>query len=743
MRVTCKIRRILGFLVIVLLFAGVYFVMGGYGQSGPDAAPNLEEYGLVGYWNFEEGSGQTVYDRSGNGNDGTLGSSTAVEKSDPVFVSGHDSNGPGGTGLQFDGVDDYVSVSSSSSLNSIASSFTLEMWINVDSFVSWKRHLRTPGIKWEQDNGQNFGITLYNGANEIGEGWISADPPGRWQYIAVTWDGVTVTWYKNGQQITTFTTSQNAINTGDLTIGAGDGTNFDGVIDEVRIYNRALSADEIRMHYNQKKPVLHLKMDEGSGTIVHDESFNNNDGTLNLGTSGNTTVSNAWVNGKHGSAISFDGVDNYIDVGNDESLDLHGNVDFTISGWIKSVGYPANNSALAGKWYYTPAEYGYLVYFGYSGPPGTISIQSDSTHCTTDVLPINDNKWHYIAAVKNGNIGVVYLDGVQKVCNGTLSTTVSSTSGSFQVGTYANNEGGNFNGLIDDVRIYNYARTADEILADYNAGKAAHMGKNNQQDDGLVGYWNFEEGSGQTVYDRSGNGNDGTLGSSTAVEKSDPVFVSGHDSNGPGGTGLQFDGVDDYVDAGNDDSLNITGDITILAWIKRRSFGTPQTIVDKQKTGNDYTEPYRLIFEGWDNTLRFQLGGGGTSWNSFVFGAITDNNWHHIAVTIEGVSVKGYIDGVQSGTTQTFSGTRQSSNLPFLIGKQKDGFYFNGVIDEVRIYNRALSADEIRMHYNQKKPVLHLKMDEGSGTIVHDESFNNNDANFPAADANKPSWSSP
>ncbi|MDF1498791.1 MAG: hypothetical protein P1P85_05590, partial [Patescibacteria group bacterium] len=85
--------------LISLIFTGSYFVLGWYGNSGSESAPNQEEYGLVGYWNFEEGSGQTIYDRSGNSNDGTLGVNSSVGKDDPVFSFGHDSSGPGGTGM--------------------------------------------------------------------------------------------------------------------------------------------------------------------------------------------------------------------------------------------------------------------------------------------------------------------------------------------------------------------------------------------------------------------------------------------------------------------------------------------------------------------------------------------------------------------------------------------------------------------------------------------------------------------
>jgi hypothetical protein len=96
---------------------------------------------------------------------------------------------------------------------------------------------------------------------------------------------------------------------------------FNGFIDEVRIYNRALSAEEIRYHYNRGGPVAYWKFDEGSGQTAYDFTNNSNDGQL-----GSTTAADAadptWIQGKYGSALSFDGVDDYVDCGNDSSLDI-------------------------------------------------------------------------------------------------------------------------------------------------------------------------------------------------------------------------------------------------------------------------------------------------------------------------------------------------------------------------------------------------------------------------------------
>jgi hypothetical protein len=149
--------------------------------------------------------------------------------------------------------------------------------------------------------------------------------------------------------------------------------------------------------------------------------------------------------------------------------------------------------------------------------------------------------------------------------------------GGAAIGRDGDNAAWHFNGLIDDVRIYNYARTPEEIRLDYNAGLAARLGPHSGCDEdpgscmtkGLVGYWNFDEAGGTTAYDGSDYGNDGTL-------YNNPAWTAGAPAPGGGsqGTALQFDGVDDYVDCGNDVSLNPgTSDFTWEGWFKTSSNG--------------------------------------------------------------------------------------------------------------------------------------------------------------------------
>ena len=221
---------------------------------------------------------------------------------------------------------------------------------------------------------------------------------------------------------------------------------------------------------------------------------------------------------------------------------------------------------------------------------------------------------------------------------------------------------------------------------------------------GLVAYWSFDEGTGNIAYDISGNGNNGTI-------------YGAKWTKGKYGSALQFDGVDDYVEILDDDSLDINiqnGEkITIEAWIYPYTVTGERGIVSKR-------ENYRLLLLG--QSIKFQTFGWTASQNLKV----TANKWHHVVVTYDGTTkeLNFYLDGSRE-TRENYSVNGGINPWKLYIGKGHDfSYFFHGIIDEVRIYNRALSAEEIRYHYNRGRPIAHWRFDEGSGTTTYDSSGN-------------------
>ena len=213
---------------------------------------------------------------------------------------------------------------------------------------------------------------------------------------------------------------------------------------------------------------------------------------------------------------------------------------------------------------------------------------------------------------------------------------------------------------------------------------------------GLVGYWAMEEGSGQYTHDGSGNNNDGRLGSNDgeAGDQADPQWTIGKIGNA-----LLFDGKDDYVDSGSDQSLDITGPITIEAWIYLNktpsSAGHDFKIVYKR----DASRGYQMRLRAEQSALRADFKGLSDDYLSYFTGTnLEKDRWYHVAVIWDGSLMRSYVNGALDLVDDSSGTIASGPDINLIISHPKYGF--NGIIDEVRIYNRALSGEEIRYHYN-------------------------------------------
>ena len=255
---------------------------------------------------------------------------------------------------------------------------------------------------------------------------------------------------------------------------------------------------------------------------------------------------------------------------------------------------------------------------------------------------------------------------------------------------------------------------------------------------GLVGYWSFDEGTGQIAYDNSDNNNDGTLGGTSSIETSDPVWTtptSSPSQRGVKGNALNFDGEDDYVDCGSDESVK-PNHISISVWLRLRFVpDTSNRIVSKWWDGS--SRSYELFINTGSvdtSTLYFYVSTDGNIPDTSCYHSFSAYHglWTHVVATYDGSIQRLYFNGVEVASNSGESGNINPNNADLIIGAQpRDAnptetflHYFNGAIDEVRIYNRALSAEEIRYHYNRGCPVASWNFDEGSGSTIYDSSGN-------------------
>mgnify|MGYP000619076113 CR=1 FL=1 len=427
-------------------------------------------------------------------------------------------------------------------------------------------------------------------------------------------------------------------------------------------------------------PVLWLKFDEGYGTTAYDFTDNNNDFTLSA---------ESWTGyGKYSRAWYGDGA-KWVSRADDADFDFAAADNFSISMWVKSSSptNPGSQEFLIDK---ESSSAGYAIYFDTDGDI-IFGVDDDATWDPDDTAgdigtDYYDGQWHHITAIKEGTTSIkIYIDGILKDTDNTISATGTlANSASIIIGSQdTSDDTDDFNGYIDEVKIYSYKRTEEQIKIDYNRGVAAKMGAEYTLPAGLVGYWPMDEGSGSTVYDVSGNGNDGTLEGDTAWKNAVDCKY---------GSCLSFGGeVTDYVTFGHkpEFDFNNTTSFTYTGWFYLNT-KCQTTLFIKGSTN------FILYYKYGNNRWQFVVGGIVAVYND----SAPEGKWTHFAAVFD-VSVpelRLYINGdIQYPCGGTFSDFSNTNDL-------RIGVYHDGQIDNVMIYDRALTQEEISWIYSRGRP---------------------------------------
>ncbi len=297
-----------------------------------------------------------------------------------------------------------------------------------------------------------------------------------------------------------------------------------------------------------------------------------------------------------------------------------------------------------------------------------------------------------------------------KVPNGTISGTVTdAATGNPVPGALVSNgtdadttdAGGNYimEGLLLDVYTLSASASGymslslDSVVVTQNDTSTADFQLTKFPD--LVGFWAFEESSGTTAYDSSQNHNDGIIYGPTSTL-------------GKSGLAFEFDGTDDYVTIPRSASLDggITDEITLMAWIKIPA-GSRYSIIERWLFGAD-VEERSFVLDIKKGQVWFGLSGDGTSDDSrFLLSSNTvgSDTWTHVAATCDGSSMNIYINAVLDPESNTSPSGIHPSAADVHIGKwefasNQSDYPFNGTMDEVKIYKRALSAQEVEDDYH-------------------------------------------
>ncbi len=400
---------------------------------------------------------------------------------------------------------------------------------------------------------------------------------------------------------------------------------------------------------------------DGSANDVVD----GNDGTLENGAT--------FASGRVGQAFLLDGIDDYVDVGNAPNLQVSGG-DFTVDAWVlfnslssdwggdESIVDKMSANGVDTDGWRLLKQVDNRFWFCFGGGSGNRCYDPaytlfSTTHAVTGV-------WYHVAAVKSSGSFSLYVNGVLEDTRSPVPAFLDSHSANLRFGSYIL-QGAHLNGEIDEPEIYNRALSGVEIAALY------HTGNNQTITTGLLGYWPFEG----TANDASGNGRN--------------LSLFGGAGFGPGllGQALVLPGNNDSYaqQPTNDPAFDlVSGDNTVQVWFN---------------TNINYRE--QALIEKWTGCC----GPGGWTYTtaSLSLGTVTTGVWHQIVTRQSGNTGYLFFDGSLRGFGPS-GGVVIGSPNPLLIGKRdaQDGrdFSFDGSLDEIAIWNRALSDAEIARIWN-------------------------------------------
>jgi hypothetical protein len=401
--------------------------------------------------------------------------------------------------------------------------------------------------------------------------------------------------------------------------------------------------------------------DEGAGLRATDSSGSGRNGTLR------NMAGNEWTKGKRDGALRFDGGDDHVDCGDEIAL---ANKSFTLSAWARRTA--------TGTWHTICAQ-------GAGGTNQCVHLRFENNNVLklgfwdNDLVtptPYTDSSWHHWAGTYDNVIRgrKIYRDGVEVAAD--TAPAGFQGGGVFQIGRMV--DGKHFKGELDDIRVYERVLSAEEIL-ELAGGPDA----------GLVVHWKLDEANGTTAADSAG-GNNGTLQNMAGTEWTEGRIAGG----------LAFDGKDDRVISPDLKAEFADLSVSVCVWFKATAGGVIVTEWGSP-TGEGWHDSQMEIMATGEVKVRvWQLG-------VVLIGTVRFDEWHHAAFCYDDSidTLKGYLDGVEAASDSR--GPRAAANTQhYALGAADgthmgDGTHFDGVMDDFRVYGRALSAKEIKALFEQ------------------------------------------
>ncbi len=653
-------------------------------SSAPASFLTANPAGLVAAFSFNEGLGDIVNDVSGTGNTGTITGATWT------------SAGRYGNALAFDGASSAITINDAPSL-ALTTGMTLEAWVKPAALSGWRTILykeRPDGsetaLAWalyaSDDTAPPAVYGMLAGATGNNQ-WTHAKgttllPLNTWTHVAGTYDGSALRLYVNGVLVRTLALAGSlAVTPGALRIGghAGAGQYFSGLMDEIRVYNRALSLTEIQADMaapmatlptvSAVTPVNGATAVTPTAAVTATFSQTMTAGSINPATvqllgPGLTPVAGA---------VTYDTTKRMATFTPNAPLASMTTYTATIKGG------PSGVWDLAGR--LLASDVNWVFTTGADGTPPVISALKATANNSAAVITWTTNE----PSTSRVDYGTAPQALTQNAADPSLVTTHAVVLGGLTAGT----------------TYYFRVTSVDAAVngASAPASSSAPASFLTATPVGLVAAFSFNEGLGGIVNDVSGAGNTGTITGAAWT------------SAGRYGNALAFDGASNAITISDAPSLALTTGMTLEAWVKPAALSGWRTILYKERPDGGGGTALAWALYASDDTAPPAVYGmlaGATGNNQWTHATGTTmlplNTWTHVAGTYDGSALRLYVNGVLVKTLALAGSLAVTPGALRIGGHAGAGQYFSGLVDEIRVYNRALSQAEIQADSNAPLP---------------------------------------
>ncbi len=588
-------------------------------------------------------------------------------------------------GITLNGITEYYEVTDASDFN--VEQLTVEAWFNLRD-NSGRQQIAGRGsagqyFTFYADNGN--GRFLIEDVDVGHESAISDVPPANtWVHMAGVYDGEFVRLYYNGilvaetEWAATMRQGEDPLRIGALSAGE---RHVNGMIENLRIWKRGLSADELEDLLATEPENENLDEMKANGLISYWASRSLDGKTLqdlagdNDATYQKFTLDQSNLNFMPEEGISFDGQSTYVEIEDGTPFNLHA---FSLETWVRFDRTHENQVFMNRGG--APQDF---TFYLFDRIRFLVQDVSSYSHANGPVPPANE--WVHIVGT-HGEDGTkrLYYNGILQMETTVPSQPLDSNNplylGALEPGSR------HLDGVMENMRIWNKELSEEEIL-DLLETKPAEEDIEEMKKNGLIAYWASRSIEGDQLIDLTGNGNDGVFGA-FEVDESHLAFKPEE--------GLLFDGASTFASFDNPALFEIDF-ITLEAWVYLDPIFHDRTLSARGIVGRGGTDEY-FGLDGdshFGNRIHMRIGEFGDAAAPMP----PAEQWVHVCGTFDfdkGI-INLYYNGVLVDSDQDALGVIPWGDAPLHVGSlSPEGGFFQGAMENVRIWNRALEEQEIR-----------------------------------------------